>query len=313
MTARVTKGQSAGPSDVLVGPALKVRLQKTRLCQFHLRSSCKDGSSCRFAHGPEELCKLPDLSKTSMCPNLGKCNKPDCQYAHSSDEIRTTNFCHKTTQCMWYAMGKCRKGTLCRFAHGETDRNPSLNEVIARETQLSKADQEKEKAAKKKKEKVNQENKEPMFIQSNMTQPLVDPVCASQAYLPYSGMAYPLMPPLMGYPMAPELTGAWNASLMQGTAYDSMYNPMAMQMLAEPSQAETVKALSKHIKSLTMQVRKLEDTMHQTLRNDSDSTFSGPTSAASGSSSNDDLVHSDASDHFLDDLDNFKTLDSKLA
>lgn len=156
---------------MLVGPALKVRLQKTRLCQFHLRSSCKDGSSCRFAHGPEELCKLPDLSKTSMCPNLGKCNKPDCQYAHSSDEIRTTNFCHKTTQCMWYAMGKCRKGTLCRFAHGETDRNPSLNEVIARETQLSKADQEKEKSAKKKKEKVNQENKEPMFIQSNDTAP----------------------------------------------------------------------------------------------------------------------------------------------
>merc|ERR1719161_2938541 len=104
-----------------------------------------------------------------------------------------------------------------------------------------------------------------MFIQSNMAQPMVDPVNASHAYLnPYASMSCPMMPPMMGYPMAgtgmpSELTGAY--PLMQGAACNAMYNPAAMPMHMPAdyvSELNRVQTLSKHIKSLTKQVQKLE-------------------------------------------------------
>lgn len=109
--------------------ALEVRLQKTKLCMYHMRSVCKHGSSCRFAHGEEELIKQPDLSKTRMCPDMlaGGCTNPNCHHAHRLDEIKATNFCYKTTQCMWYASGRCRNGNQCHFAHGEADRDTWLD------------------------------------------------------------------------------------------------------------------------------------------------------------------------------------------
>lgn len=107
--------------------ALETRLQKTKVCRYHMQGLCKHGSECRFAHGAEELATQPNLTKTRMCPELlnsGSCERENCSYAHDLNELKTTNFCYKTSQCMWFAAGKCRNGAYCSFAHGNQDAKP---------------------------------------------------------------------------------------------------------------------------------------------------------------------------------------------
>lgn len=139
--------------------ALEVRLQKTKLCLYHLRSVCKHGSSCRFAHGEEEMVKQPDLSKTRMCPDLlaGKCTNPNCQHAHRLDEIKATNFCYKTTQCMWFATGRCRNGNQCHFAHGEQDRQTWLDSNRAFEKASGDRAGKKDKEVQQQKQQLDQQ------------------------------------------------------------------------------------------------------------------------------------------------------------
>jgi hypothetical protein len=208
---------------------------------------------------------------------------------------------------MWYAVGKCRNGTRCRFAHGEADRNPNLIALTDR-------------AAKKEKDKRSTSKMpEPMFIQAETMPSMLDKVPDwmghAPSYLPPPGV---LAMQHMGYPMSDTtglLTGGWNMDpMMQGAGY-GIYNVpnvapvpahVAPEPAAPPSELNKVKTLSKHIKSLTKQVKMLQNTVNQTMRSDSElSTFSGNTRTVSGSSSNDDQVpESETSETGPNDLDN---------
>lgn len=66
-------------------------LVKTKMCKFHLIGECTKGSACTFAHSPEELQPVPDLTCTKLCPsvlNTGYCNVASCGFAHAVSEIQ---------------------------------------------------------------------------------------------------------------------------------------------------------------------------------------------------------------------------------
>jgi len=72
-------------------PQLRTRCVKTKLCKFHLSGQCDKGGECRFAHSPDELQAVPDLSCTKVCPRfmrLGFCSDSKCKYAHERSELR---------------------------------------------------------------------------------------------------------------------------------------------------------------------------------------------------------------------------------
>ena len=66
--------------------------QKTRLCKFFTMGACTRGSSCAFAHGPEQLRDQPDYSKTRLCADFvqrGRCSRGQaCPFAHGRNELR---------------------------------------------------------------------------------------------------------------------------------------------------------------------------------------------------------------------------------
>lgn len=72
--------------------ALGFACRKTRLCNFFMKGHCPRGSSCKFAHGEEEIQKFPDLTGTKMCPDVlkfGECKRgASCRHAHSPQELR---------------------------------------------------------------------------------------------------------------------------------------------------------------------------------------------------------------------------------
>lgn len=65
--------------------------QRTQLCAFWARGSCKRGAACAFAHGEEQLRESPNLSKTKICKNFqrGDCELGDgCTFAHRREDLR---------------------------------------------------------------------------------------------------------------------------------------------------------------------------------------------------------------------------------
>lgn len=105
-------------------PSLQQRMQKTKLCRFHILSCCSRGRLCVFAHSLEELRERPNLRRTKMCPALqqqGGCSRGElCNFAHSEGELRSTPEFYKTSICSAVASGKtCPMGSSCRFAHSE--------------------------------------------------------------------------------------------------------------------------------------------------------------------------------------------------
>ncbi|CAE7244945.1 ZC3H6, partial [Symbiodinium sp. KB8] len=63
----------------------------------------------------------PDLRKTRLCTAFfegGGCNDASCTFAHSEEDLRSTDMFFKKTLCIWNEKGKCRNGEQCRFAHG---------------------------------------------------------------------------------------------------------------------------------------------------------------------------------------------------
>ena len=97
----------------------QLQFAKTRLCAFLQAGTCSKGSACTFAHYPEELRPFPDLTRTSICPNLshGVCRKPNCRYAHSYQDLRATPQFHATDMCIFFLRGDCRSGSTCRYSH----------------------------------------------------------------------------------------------------------------------------------------------------------------------------------------------------
>lgn len=62
-------------------------LKYTRMCKFITSGRCCRGSTCNFAHTPDQLKPMPDLVGTRLCAQFS-------------------------------ATGRCRYGKVCKFAHG---------------------------------------------------------------------------------------------------------------------------------------------------------------------------------------------------
>jgi len=70
-------------------------LDKTKLCNFYMRSSCTRATTCRFAHGLDDLQPFPDLTCTKLCPQIktnGVCNTIGCLFAHSRQTVSKPAF-----------------------------------------------------------------------------------------------------------------------------------------------------------------------------------------------------------------------------
>lgn len=73
---------------------VKAQFQKTSLCKYYEKDTCRNGAACCFAHGESELRSIPNLSKTSICKawKRGLCplDGDACHFAHGKYELRTT-------------------------------------------------------------------------------------------------------------------------------------------------------------------------------------------------------------------------------
>lgn len=232
--------------------ALDARLQKTKLCRYNMHGGCKHGSKCPFAHGVKELSNRPDFSKTRMCPDLqekGACIRNNCSFAHSSEELRTADFCYKTTMCIWYAAGKCRNGANCCFAHG-ADECKAVNPNLAKAPKAEKSS------------RVNgdvqygwqSKKHDMMFATTPTTDPMFIPLGAAGLYQEF---APPPHPYVMGVPNQFSTMGGY-----PGFNENMAIAPVVANTLSEHSlQAHQVNTLSAHIKSLSKQVKKLQESI----------------------------------------------------
>jgi len=98
---------------------IKGQLRKTKMCVFFKKNKCALGQDCPFAHAREELQVTPDLSKTKLCYNYfrSRCFNGNCRFAHGYEELRATENVYKTELCRWSALGWCKVGKSCRYAH----------------------------------------------------------------------------------------------------------------------------------------------------------------------------------------------------
>ena len=74
------------------GANFRSQCRKTAICVFFAGGHCEKGHKCDFAHGEQEIRKLPDLAKTSLCQKWvhGKCPNDRCLFAHGKHELRVT-------------------------------------------------------------------------------------------------------------------------------------------------------------------------------------------------------------------------------
>merc|ERR1719162_2570645 len=112
-------------------------LKKTRMCAYFVEGHCGYGANCTFAHSASEVQSVPDLAKTQLCSEFaeGKCTNRNCMFAHGQAELKDApNF--KKKLCKWNAMGKCRNGTSCGFAHAikdlRVDAPPGFEPLVAK-------------------------------------------------------------------------------------------------------------------------------------------------------------------------------------
>jgi len=125
---------------------------KVTLCTyFEKNGRCRDGPSCKFAHGTQDL-RLGTvvLRKNTICRNWekGDCkfSSSNCKFAHGEDEVRQynqdqmikANPLHKTQMCTKYQEAEyCEMADLCAFAHGEDE----LRKVKKTEVQCKNLEQ----------------------------------------------------------------------------------------------------------------------------------------------------------------------------
>mmetsp|Transcript_26032 Transcript_26032/g.69206 ORF Transcript_26032/g.69206 Transcript_26032/m.69206 type:complete len:499 (-) Transcript_26032:466-1962(-) len=86
-TMETEAGSAAGPPPRVA----RNKFFKTKMCCFFLKGKCKKATSCNFAHNPDEMYQLPDLTCTKLCStvlNGGICTVEGCTFAHCPDELR---------------------------------------------------------------------------------------------------------------------------------------------------------------------------------------------------------------------------------
>ncbi|KAL8450362.1 hypothetical protein Emag_003208 [Eimeria magna] len=112
-------------------PAVNL-LINTQLCARHVAKGTCNKKDCTFAHSEDELRPLPDLRKTKWCRLVFHslpCNDGNCPYAHTVNELRSNAqdlVSYKTSFCKYFQRGNCLSGIHCRFAHCPSElRNPN--------------------------------------------------------------------------------------------------------------------------------------------------------------------------------------------
>lgn len=121
LSAHTLLPQVAAPT---MAQHVKRQFHKSSLCKHFSKGRCKAGRACNFAHSQDELEVVPDLTKTKLCFMYfrGLCSKSECGFAHGYEELRCTGSLYKTELCFqWSAMGGCKAGAHCRYAHGESE------------------------------------------------------------------------------------------------------------------------------------------------------------------------------------------------
>mmetsp|Transcript_86405 Transcript_86405/g.135204 ORF Transcript_86405/g.135204 Transcript_86405/m.135204 type:complete len:153 (-) Transcript_86405:49-507(-) len=112
----------------------KVRSQfvKTCLCKFHAEGRCLKGEECQFAHTTRELREAPNLTKTSLCMGWknGTCKLSieECHYAHGWGDLRQT---FERRSPVAYSNGKCPIATLLAVLNIPQGEEVSLFGMVA--------------------------------------------------------------------------------------------------------------------------------------------------------------------------------------
>lgn len=107
---------------------------KTVLCKhFGQTGTCSYGDKCQFAHGFQEL---KNTSTGMMNQNQGM-NQSSQKMNQQKQPPNPSNF--KIVKCKnWETNGSCKYGSVCTFAHGETElRTKSDNNLQMSESALS--------------------------------------------------------------------------------------------------------------------------------------------------------------------------------
>jgi len=89
LPVRREMGRKSGGDGTLRPPSKA--FHRTKMCRFYLLGMCNRGSSCLFAHTPEDLKTRPDFSCTRLCERLlstGTCDVEGCRFAHNRQELR---------------------------------------------------------------------------------------------------------------------------------------------------------------------------------------------------------------------------------
>jgi len=139
--------QDCDEADVARGAAAPLNtsiFHKTKVCMYYHQGGCKQGATCRFAHGSTDLRPLPDLCRTKLCPTIkagGSCGEPECCFAHDtrdlcalpSSQTNTTSkdgvkphrdIFYRTQLCKFHLKGFCLRGANCKYAHGSSLKHP---------------------------------------------------------------------------------------------------------------------------------------------------------------------------------------------
>ena len=91
------------------------------MCKYYESEKvCPLGAKCHYAHGKEEMRKPNDPlpQNTPMMVNSNK--QPQQTNQGIMNPMMVNNF--KSVVCKYWEQGKCKYGTNCTFAHGDTDK-----------------------------------------------------------------------------------------------------------------------------------------------------------------------------------------------
>lgn len=104
--------------------ASNTQIEKQKLCRFHIKGRCTNGSSCRYIH-PTPQSKTDGMQPTTkICKFFNSsrgCQNSNCSYKHIK---------RKPEICRNYTFSQCRFGEYCIFTHNDrVDRQYTSNET----------------------------------------------------------------------------------------------------------------------------------------------------------------------------------------